>query len=107
MVDLCGKTSLNDLIQLISHADGLIAGSTGPLHLAANFGIHALGIYPPIQPRHPERWGPIGEKAETLCVQKKCDNCRNASTCACLSLITPQQVLNTISKWFTGFGTNL
>lgn len=107
VVDLCGKTSLNDLIQLISHADGLIAGSTGPLHLAANFGIHALGIYPPIQPRHPERWGPIGEKAETLCVQKKCDNCRNSSTCACLSLITPQQVLNTISKWFTGFGTNL
>jgi len=99
VVDLCGKTTLNHLIQFIGHADGLIAGSTGPLHLAANLGIHALGIYPPIRPRHPKRWGPLGAKSKTLCAQKKCNMCRHSNHCACLSLITPQDVLDTIFQW--------
>ena len=99
VVNLCGKTTLTDLMQLIGNANGLIAGSTGPLHLAANFGIYALGIYPPIKPRHPARWGPIGTKSETLCAQRKCDRCRHCTQCECIAEITPQQVYQVISKW--------
>lgn len=64
---LAGQTSLSDLIAFIYHSDGLIAGSTGPLHVAAALGIHALGLYPSIpEGKQPARWGPIGKYQETI-----------------------------------------
>ena len=64
---LAGQTSLPELIALIYHSDGLVAGSTGPLHVAAALGIHALGLYPSIPDgKSPKRWGPIGKFAETI-----------------------------------------
>ena len=35
-----------DFMALVAGADGCVAASTGPLHLAAALGIHALGLYP-------------------------------------------------------------
>lgn len=99
VVDLCGKLSLTELESLIAHADGLIAASTGPVHLAANFGIHTLGLYAPIRPFHAGRWGPIGEKAQVLCVNKQCELCRDLSPCRCITEITPEQVKAVIDSW--------
>ncbi|WP_447641118.1 MULTISPECIES: glycosyltransferase family 9 protein [Chitinophagaceae] len=64
---LAGQTSLVDLIAFIYHSDGLVAGSTGPLHVAAAMGIHALGLYPSLpEGKSPRRWGPIGKFQETI-----------------------------------------
>ena len=57
-VDLCGKMNLGQLIAFISETDGLIAASTGPLHIAAALGKLVIGIFPPIKPMHPGRWAP-------------------------------------------------
>lgn len=64
VVDITGKLTLDEFIAFIAKADGLIAASTGPLHIAALSGIHALGLYPITRPMHPGRWGPIGKQAE-------------------------------------------
>jgi heptosyltransferase III len=64
--DLTGKMSLTELMAFIYAADGLLAASTGPLHLAAASGIHALGLYSGLRPINASRWAPVGKKAEYL-----------------------------------------
>lgn len=95
----CGKLSLSELIAFIAHCDGLVACSTGPLHIAAALGIQVLGIYPPIRPMHPERWQPIGKKVQVLCLQKNCYDCRKSNICACINAISVAEVSEAIKKW--------
>jgi ADP-heptose:LPS heptosyltransferase len=64
--NLCGKFDLETFIRFIQSADGMLACSTGPLHVAAAAGIRVLGLYPGARPKNPVRWGPIGIKAETI-----------------------------------------
>jgi len=102
LTDLTGKLSLGQLMSFLSQADGLVAASTGPLHLAAALGIDALGIYPPIRPMHPGRWAPIGAKAKVFVKDGECADCRKSGTCACMLGISPLSVrdylLEQISK---------
>jgi len=92
VTNLCGKLSLDELISFIGAADGLIAASTGPLHLAAALGKMALGIFPPIKPMHPGRWAPLGKKAGFVVAAKECSDCRKGGPCRCMLIISPQQV---------------
>ncbi len=92
VLDLTGQMSLAEMISFIHAADGLVAASTGPLHLAAALGKVALGLYPPIKPMHPGRWKPLGKHAGYLVAEKECEACRNSGPCACMLSITPQQV---------------
>ncbi len=97
--NLTGKLTLGQLIRFISEADGLVACSTGPLHIAAALGKHTLGIYPPMRPIHPGRWAPVGKQAEVLVLNKNCDDCRKTQNCTCIQAITVHQVLKRIEKW--------
>jgi heptosyltransferase-3 len=90
--DLMGALSLNELIVLIARVDGLVAASTGPLHIAAAAGKHALGIYSPLRAKRSSRWGPLGINACVFQLDKDCAACRNSRDCACMRNITPQQV---------------
>lgn len=86
---IAGQTTLEDLIAFTYHSDGLIAGSTGPLHVAAALGIHALGLYPSIPDgKKPKRWGPIGRYQETM-----------VSDGDTLDSISVDNVFNHISNW--------
>ncbi|MCH9743393.1 MAG: glycosyltransferase family 9 protein [Gammaproteobacteria bacterium] len=98
VINLAGKTSLSELINFIAKADGLIAASTGPVHLAANFGIKTLGLYAPIKPFHAGRWGPVGSNAISLSVAKDCNACR-FTRCQCVNKITVEQVSDVINRW--------
>jgi ADP-heptose:LPS heptosyltransferase len=99
--DLTGQLALPEFIAFIAAADGLVAGSTGPLHLAAALGRHALGLYPPIRPMHPGRWGPLGPRAEYLVFDRPaCQDCRAApATCTCIKAIAPALVLARLATW--------
>lgn len=97
--DLCGKISLDELMMFIAKADGMVCASTGPVHLAAAFGIHTLGLYAPIKPFHAGRWGPVGPKAEVMVVDKDCEACRDGSRCQCIGLLTVAQVKKTLESW--------
>lgn len=92
--DLTGKMTLTELISFINTADGLIAASTGPLHIAAALGKTVIGVYPPIHPMHPGRWAPIGKNAHYLVLNKECSKCRKNTACNCIQQISPEMVKN-------------
>ncbi|TGD81399.1 glycosyltransferase family 9 protein [Hymenobacter wooponensis] len=99
--DLTGQLRLPQLIAFIGATDGLVAGSTGPLHLAAALGRQALGLYPPIRPMHPGRWAPLGPHAEYLVFDKpNCQDCRKQpAMCTCIKALEPIQVVARIQTW--------
>lgn len=100
VLNLVGKLSLEDFIALINVCDGIVAASTGPLHIAAALSKYSLGIFPPIRPMHPGRWAPVGLKAEYLVSKKDCSDCRNApQLCHCINDISPDMVYNQIVQW--------
>jgi ADP-heptose:LPS heptosyltransferase len=65
--DTTGKFDLGELISFIDQCDVLVAASTGPLHIAAALGKHAVGLYSPKRPIHPGRWSPVGQHAFVIC----------------------------------------
>ena len=99
--DLTGQLDLPEFIAFIAAADGLVAGSTGPLHLAAALGRHALGLYPPIKPMHPGRWGPLGPHADYLVFNRPdCQDCRaQPAACTCIKAIEAATVAAQVAQW--------
>jgi heptosyltransferase-3 len=92
-----GQMSLDEFISFISHANGLVAASTGPLHIAAALGRQAFGIYPPIRPMYPGRWAPLGKSGNVFVRNKDCSDCRsNPQLCHCMNEISAQQVAEKI-----------
>jgi len=91
---LLGKLSLNEFISLIANSDGLIAASTGPLHMASSLGVNAIGLYSSRRPIHPGRWSPIGKKAQSVVFDQKCRNCAKGEDCDCITNISPQKIMD-------------
>jgi heptosyltransferase-3 len=93
VTDITGAMELGQFISFISGCNGLIAASTGPLHLAAAMGKDAFGIYAPIRPLHPGRWGPIGRHSEVFVLDKECHDCaKNRAPCHCIAEVDPAWV---------------
>lgn len=92
IINGCGSMKLKQFISFIAAADGLVAASTGPLHIAAALEKVALGIYPPIKPMHPGRWAPLGKNAGYLVLEKSCSDCRKNQNCHCMAEIKPEAV---------------
>jgi lipopolysaccharide heptosyltransferase I len=61
--DVAPATNLRELAYLCQHASLVIAGDTGPLHLAAALGTPVLGLFGPTDPR---RNGPYGQLANVV-----------------------------------------
>ena len=94
--NLIGKTSLETLIHFISKCDGLVAASTGVLHIAAMAGIHTVGLFPPIRPINPTRWMPIGKNANYFVKpnNQNCKICSKGNVCECMQSISPNEIAN-------------
>ncbi len=93
VTDITGKMPLAQFIAFIHKADGLVAASTGPLHIAAALGKTAVGLYAPMRPIHPGRWAPLGMRAGYLVLDKQCHQCRHDNRCACIENIRPEDVV--------------
>ena len=98
VADITGKMNLDEFISFIKNIDGLVAASTGPLHIAAALGIYTIGVFPPMRPIHPGRWAPIGTNAEFLVLNKKCNDCKNQTICNCILSIRPESVKSLLDK---------
>lgn len=98
VTDVTGRFTLEQFIYFLSKTDGLIAASTGPLHIAAMLGKFVVGIYAPLRPIFPQRWAPLGNDAHYLVNNDSCQECKNSKTCDCNLSITPEQVLALIHK---------
>lgn len=99
--NLTGQLALPEFIAFLAAADGIVAGSTGPLHLAAALGRHAIGLYPPIKPMHPGRWGPLGPHADYLVFDRPdCQDCRaQPAACTCIKAIAAATVAARVGAW--------
>lgn len=96
--DLTGKLSLAAFVNLIGASDGLVACSTGPLHIAAALGKVAVGIYPPYEPIHPGRWRPVGKRATVLTAPGQPLTPRKNWDVQCLAQIQPDQVFHALQS---------
>lgn len=104
-INLAGRTSLHEVISLISKMDLFITNDSGPLHLAYATGVPTISFYGPESPR---RYGPLGEKHTTIYKELDCNPCiffknlkkihckRNA---LCLRLITVQEVFDLVQEF--------
>lgn len=91
--DSSGSLSLSGLTGLIAQAQVMVAASTGPIHIAAAAGIHAIGLFAPIRPIHPARWRPLGKNVSVLVNGKSdCNKCKNDTSCICMQQISPESV---------------
>lgn len=99
VMDLTGKLTLEQLISFIKECDGLVACSTGPLHIAAALGKNVCGIYPPMKPIHPGRWAPLGKRASVIVLPQPCNKCKITQKCFCIEAIEAQQVTSLIETW--------
>lgn len=99
VVNLVGNLPLGQFIAFLKQCDGIVANATGPLHLGAALGIHALGIYPPIKPIHPGRWAPLGPKVKVFVLDKDCTDCKNDKNfCPCVNAIQPLDIKMALDK---------
>lgn len=99
VVSLLGQMSLDEFIAFISEADGLVAASTGPLHIASALGKKAVGLFSPLRPIHPGRWQPLGKKATAVVFDENCSKCNAGEiSCNCISQISPQKVVEILLK---------
>ncbi len=97
--DIAGVMPLGQFISFMHQCDGVVANSTGPLHIGAALGKDAIGIYPPLKPKHPGRWGPIGMKAQVFVLEQDCTDCRKTvDQCHCISSIEPFMIKAALDK---------
>jgi ADP-heptose:LPS heptosyltransferase len=89
-----GLLNLNQLATLYKHADLVITGDTGPLHLSLALGTKTIALFAPTDPK---RFGPLNtphgwiiKKSQTCvpCRERKCPNP------LCFLQITPEEVFN-------------
>ena len=104
LIDLVGKTSLEELISIISNIDILIANDGGTLHIAVALGKKTISFFGPVDPKV---YGPYPPDEKRHIVLKKtleCSPCyRNfrLTKCqknrACLEEISVEQALDALS----------
>jgi heptosyltransferase III len=99
VTDIMGQMNLDEFISFIGGCDGLVANSTGPLHIAAALGRDAMGIYPSMRPIHPGRWAPLGPGVRVFVLDKDCSACRNIRVpCQCIMDVNPLLISEALEK---------
>jgi ADP-heptose:LPS heptosyltransferase len=106
--NLMGTLNLPQFLSLISTVDGVVASSTGPIHVSGALNKKTLGFYPPRTPNSfdweltAHKWKPLGNQVTTLTSTPSCeDQCttRTFSSCHCMAEITPTEASKTILRW--------
>jgi len=91
VIDTTGNLSLDQLIDLIGSTDGLIACSTGPMHIAGISGIKTLGLFPNKRPMHAGRWRALGNQVQIISESMESDQKE--------LVITTEEVFEVVNKW--------
>ena len=73
VINLAGKTSLQQAIFLLSGADAVVGNDTGLIHIASALNRPVVGIYGPTDPSHAP---PLSEKSSAISLRLTCSPCR-------------------------------
>lgn len=96
-INLCGQTSLADVIDLISLTEQVVTNDSGLMHIAAATGTRVIAIYGSSSPQFTP---PLTNRSAIIWLKTECSPCFDR-TCQfghyrCLRDITTEQVLETI-----------
>jgi lipopolysaccharide heptosyltransferase II len=93
-LNLCGETSLPEMVEWLRLSELMITNDTGPMHVAAALGTPLVALFGPTEPR---RTGPYGHLDSVLRIDLPCSPCLK-SHCTyekpneCLKAISPAMV---------------
>jgi len=94
--------SLPELAAVLSQAKLVVANSTGPLHIATAAGTRVIGLFCPVVPCHPRRWGPYGPGHAVIMPDpdKVCKECRGTECPQfdCMRSIPVSRVLEQVQR---------
>jgi heptosyltransferase I len=95
---LAPPTGLSDLMALVQRAAIVVAGDTGPVHLAAAAGTPVVGLYGPTNPARNGPWSP-----EDVCVSRfgacECHHKRRCTSATwCLDTIGVDDVIDAVER---------
>ena len=97
-IDLSGKTTLAQLIALISLCDLLITNDSAPMHIATAQGVPVIALFGPTDP---EKYGPVGKLDVIVHKKLKCAPCEKPQ-CKykheCMEQITTQEVIDAAAQ---------
>ena len=102
-LNLCGETSLLEMVEWLRLADLLVTNDTGPMHVAAALGKPLIALFGPTEPR---RTGPYGQLENVLRMELPCAPCLK-SVChfekmeECLRAISPTAVFHQVTEKFS------
>lgn len=98
-VNLCGKTSLSEAIDLLACADSVVCNDSGLMHLAAALDRKLAAVYGSSSPDHTP---PLSPKAEIVTLNLDCSPCFKRECplghTDCLNKIEPETVENALMK---------
>jgi ADP-heptose:LPS heptosyltransferase len=99
-VDLGGRTSLAELASVLSAADVVVVGNTGPAHLAAAVGTPVVSLFAPTVPA--AKWAPyrvpvvlLGDQ-QAVCRDTRVTRCRFEGH-PCLFSVRAEEVVSAVS----------
>jgi ADP-heptose:LPS heptosyltransferase len=105
VANLAGRTDLAELAAVLAGAEVLVAGNTGPAHLAAAVGTPVVSLFAPVVPA--ERWRPWGVPHVLLGDQHAPCAGTRSRTCPvpghpCLASVDPADVLHAVDVLVAG-----
>ena len=99
-LNLCGETSLPEMVEWIRICDLTITNDTGPMHAAAALGKPLVALFGPTEPR---RTGPYGQLGNVLRIELPCSPCMKSfchwkNPIECLTAISAEMVFEHTQK---------
>ena len=99
-LNLCGATTLPEMVEWVRLCDLLVTNDTGPMHVAAALGKPLVALFGPTEPR---RTGPYGQLENVLRLDLPCSpclksNCTYEKPDECLRALPPALVFGRVEK---------
>lgn len=102
--NFAGKLTIDQFMALLKRTHLFISNDSGPLHIAAAFGVHTVSFF---GPETPTLYGPTGENHEVFYAGLYCSPCLNVynakraiclSDNRCMHMISPGEVILQLTK---------
>ncbi|MEO6939472.1 MAG: glycosyltransferase family 9 protein [Candidatus Kapaibacterium sp.] len=98
-VQVVTGVALPELAAVLAKADLVVAGSTGPGHLAAALGAPTIGLFPRLRVLSKERWGFRGKRVLNLTAsQAPKVSCPDCKTCICMEKMSVAEIVKAASE---------
>ena len=99
-IDLCGKTQLDELMQIISCSKAVVANDSGIMHLGAALGKQGVAVFGPTDYT---ATGPISSKWKLVITEEKCGPCFKRvcplNNPVCMLNVSPDEVIAALSEF--------